>query len=135
MKKLAKNNKVPEFLPILLAFLLGVGLCVIVINNRPLKEPVYLLAEVDIKDYEEFAGYARKASEIIAAYGGKYIVRGGHIMPMEGNWTPKRIVLVEFGNIDQLKNCFNSPAYLEIKPQRDASSTSRAVILSGYRKR
>jgi len=117
---------------IILAFLLGFGACLLVVNLRQSKNAAYLFAEVDVKDYETFAEYAKRVPKIVNKYGGKYIIRGGKAMHMEGDWIPKRLVLIEFNNAEDLKKCFNSPEYLAIKPFRDSSSISKSAIVSSF---
>ena len=58
--------------------------------------PAYLIANVDIKDAEIFQEYMKATPQIIKKYGGKFLVRGGDFEIYEGNWNPKRLVVVEF---------------------------------------
>ena len=92
---------------------------------------MYLLADVDIHDNQTFAEYAKKSQDIIKKYGGRYLIRGGKIDHMEGKWPLERVILLEFNDIEKLNECFNSPEYLQIKPIRERSSSSKAVILQG----
>jgi uncharacterized protein (DUF1330 family) len=93
--------------------------------------PVYLLAEVTVKDPALYAKYAERVPAVIAKYGGRYLVRGGKAEPVAGGWQPERIILIEFESAEQLRRCFSSPEYLEIKPWRDGSTVSKAVMLEG----
>jgi uncharacterized protein (DUF1330 family) len=71
-------------------------------------------------------------AEIVKKNGGKYLVRGGEIIPMFGSWSPKRIVLVEFENRRTVKNCFNSVEYLKIAAFRENPTITKSVIVNGY---
>lgn len=95
---------------------------------------VYLVVEIEIKDQELYSDYVNKVYDIVTAYGGKYIVRGGRVMLVSGNWNPERIIMVEFPNIQQMQNCFQSPQYLEIASLREQSTMSKAIVVEGYNK-
>ena len=60
----------------------------------------YLIAAIDIKDPEGFDDYRRQVSPIIARYGGRYIVRGGAVTPLEGTAPQRRLVVIEFPSVD-----------------------------------
>ena len=57
---------------------------------------IYMIAESTTKDPEAYAEYQARVPDIIAKYGGRYIVRGGEITPGVGGWTPERIIVLEF---------------------------------------
>ncbi len=94
-------------------------------------KPVYLI--IDIKPFNEdmYFEYSRKSPEIMKKYGGEYIVRGGTIMPFIGSWKAERIIIIKFPSINKLHECFGSPEYKEIKPLREKSSVSKAIIVEG----
>ena len=56
----------------------------------------YVIAEVTVTDPSGFGEYQQQVSATIAAYGGRYLVRGGATEPVEGEWNPSRLVIVEF---------------------------------------
>ena len=56
----------------------------------------YLIAEVNLKNPEEYSKYLSEVPKIISKYNGEYLVRGGKITHHEGEWKPKRIVVVKF---------------------------------------
>lgn len=94
--------------------------------------PVYLIIEIEIIDPAVYSTYVAKVFDIVSAYGGRYLVRGGKITPLTGNWQPERMIVIEFDSIDPVKECFSSPEYLELAPLREQASTSRALIVEGY---
>ena len=94
--------------------------------------PVYFVAEIQqIKDKESYSKYAEVASEIVKKYGGKYHVRGGKAACFFGDWQPGRLIIVEFENEEQLRNCFKSPEYRAIAPLREKATVGRAVVVEG----
>jgi uncharacterized protein (DUF1330 family) len=94
--------------------------------------PVYLIIEVEPKDRELYAQYVEKVLSIIEKYGGRYLIRGGRVIPLMGDWNPERVILIAFDDIDQIRECFQSREYLEIAPLRERSTTSRSIIVEGY---
>jgi uncharacterized protein (DUF1330 family) len=93
--------------------------------------PVYLLIEIKIIHRELYSKYIRKVHEVVTMHGGRYLVRGGKVTPLSGDWVPERIIVIEFETIEQLRKCFNSAEYLELAPLREQSTESRAIILEG----
>ena len=94
--------------------------------------PVYMIIEIKVMDKELYTRYVEKVPEIVKKHGGRYLVRGGKVIPMFGNWSPERIVLIEFKTEEQLRNCFNSAEYLKIATFRENSTITKAVIVNGY---
>ncbi|HII93429.1 MAG TPA: DUF1330 domain-containing protein [Methanosarcina sp.] len=94
--------------------------------------PVYMIIEIKVMDYELYTKYVEKVPEIIKKYGGRYLVRGGKVLPMFGNWNPERIVIIEFETEEQVRDCFNSTEYLKVAPLRENSTITKSVIVNGY---
>jgi uncharacterized protein (DUF1330 family) len=67
----------------------------------------------------------------IAAYGGKFIARGGAITVLEGDWRPTRLVIVEFPSAERAQAWWNSPEYAPAKALRQATSEGTLLILEG----
>lgn len=88
-----------------------------------------MIIQITILNHELYARYVEKVPEVIKKYGGKYLVRGGNIVSLFGNWKPERIVLIEFETMEQLKNCFDSPEYLKIAPFRENSTITKSIVV------
>src|SRR5579859_4511902 len=71
--------------------------------------PGYVVAEVDVTDPATFKQYSDKAPGMIAQYGGRYVIRGGNNTPIESD-APKRIVVIQFENVEKAKAWEDSPA-------------------------
>ncbi len=93
--------------------------------------PVYMIIEIKVMNHELYAKYVEKVPEIVKKYDGRYLVRGGDVIPMFGIWNPERIVIIEFETEEQLRNCFNSVEYLKIAPFRENSTVTKSVIVNG----
>jgi uncharacterized protein (DUF1330 family) len=91
----------------------------------------YLVVHVDVHDPDRYETYKAMAPASIRRYGGRYLTRGGAIEVIEGDWTPKRLVLLEFPSMEQAKAFWDSPEYAEAKALRIAATTSEMVLLEG----
>ena len=91
--------------------------------------PSFFLAEIEVFDLDKYREYIDRASQIVQRYGGEYVFRSEHIVPMSGNWTPHRLVLIRFNTKADILMCFGSEEYLQIKHLREQSTKSRAVII------
>ena len=63
----------------------------------------HVIVEIDITDPVGYEEYKRMGTPTVAAYGGKFVVRGGKTEVLEGNWVPKRLVVLEFENMKRAK--------------------------------
>ncbi len=91
----------------------------------------FLIADIEVTDSAGFEEYKRLANDTITAYGGKYVVRGGGFEVLEGDWSPRRIVILEFPNVSLLKAWYDSPEYAPLKHIRERSANSRFVMVEG----
>jgi uncharacterized protein (DUF1330 family) len=91
----------------------------------------YIVAEIDVIDADAYEEYRRQAPPSIAQYGGKYIVRGGRTETLEGQWAPKRIVILEFPSFEQAKKWWSSPEYAPAKQLRQRSARTKMIVVDG----
>ena len=92
---------------------------------------VYMIVEIEVKSEMVYAEYVDKVRAIVEKHGGRYLVRGGEVTPLSGNWSPERVVIIEFEAIEQVRRCFDSPEYLELVPLREQSTVSKAIVVDG----
>ena len=88
----------------------------------------YVIAEIDITDPAAYEDYRRQVPDVIARYGGKYIVRGGRVETLEGGWSPKRIAVVEFPSMEQALKFYRSPEYAPLLRIRQKASRGKLII-------
>ena len=93
--------------------------------------PAYLVVHVDVHDPVRYETYKSMAPPSIRLYGGRYLTRGGATEVLEGDWTPKRLVILEFPDMERAKAFWDSPEYAEAKALRMATATSSMVLLEG----
>ncbi|MEO6637901.1 MAG: DUF1330 domain-containing protein, partial [Ginsengibacter sp.] len=77
--------------------------------------PAYVIVEVNIEDETIYEEYKKLTPAAIAAYDGKFIVRGPQTVCLEGDWNPERIVVLEFPSVDRAKEWWSSPEYSKPK--------------------
>jgi len=93
--------------------------------------PAYLIAEVDVADTAAYEEYKKLTPGAVAAYGGKFIVRGGTVDSKEGGWKPARLIVVEFASMEQARKFYDSPEYAPALAIRLKAAKSRLVLVEG----
>ena len=91
----------------------------------------YVIVDITVTDPERCEDYKKLAPPAIAAYGGKYVVRGGKSEKLEGNWEPNRIVILEFESTEKAKEFINSPEYREARALRHETASSNMIVVEG----
>ena len=93
--------------------------------------PGYVIADVTVTDPETYADYRALTPGSIAAFEGRFLVRGGEHEVIAGGWRPGRLVLLEFDSLAQAEAWYESPAYVEARAIRQRASTGHMVHLEG----
>jgi uncharacterized protein (DUF1330 family) len=93
--------------------------------------PAYVIAETDVTDPERYEQYKAASPAAIAAGGGRFLVRGGELAILEGDWQPTRLVLLEFEDLAAAKRWYESEAYQEAKKLREGAARLRVVAVQG----
>ncbi|HXM83059.1 MAG TPA: DUF1330 domain-containing protein [Burkholderiales bacterium] len=91
----------------------------------------YVIAEIDITDPAAYEEYRKQVPAIIARHGGRYIVRGGKIEPLEGSWSPKRLAVLEFPTLEQALKWYRSPEYAPLAKLRQKASRGKMIVVEG----
>ncbi len=91
----------------------------------------YVIVEIDVADPVRYEDYKKLAPPSIAQYGGKYLARGGTTEALEGDWSPKRLVILEFPTVEQAKKWHDSPEYAPAKKLRNQTAKSKMVVIPG----
>ena len=93
--------------------------------------PAYLILDITVNEPDLFEEYKKLAPVTIEAYGGKYLARGGTAEALEGDWTPNRVVILEFENAATAKKWLESPEYGEARAMRQKAATSHVIVVDG----
>jgi uncharacterized protein (DUF1330 family) len=91
----------------------------------------YVIVDIDVTEPVEYETYKRLAAPTVAAYGGRYVVRGGATETLEGNWTPHRLVVLEFESVEQARRWWDSPEYTAARVVRQRTARTNMVIVAG----
>ncbi|MCX8061966.1 MAG: DUF1330 domain-containing protein [Anaerolineales bacterium] len=91
----------------------------------------YVIVDIEVTDPVGYEEYKRLAAPTVAQYGGKYLARGGATEVLEGEWQPKRLVILEFENIERAKAWLNSEAYRTARELRHRYARSNMVVVAG----
>jgi uncharacterized protein (DUF1330 family) len=94
--------------------------------------PAYIVVDVSIHNAENYEDYKKLTPASIAAYGGKFIVRGGKTETLEGNWQPERMVVIEFSTVERAKQWWASDEYAPAKALRQANAETKMILLEGF---
>jgi uncharacterized protein (DUF1330 family) len=93
--------------------------------------PAYVIVETNVTDPERYEQYKAAAQAAIAAGGGRYLVRGGEIAVLEGDWQPSRLVVLEFADLGAVKRWYDSDAYQQATRLREGAAHLRMVAVQG----
>jgi uncharacterized protein (DUF1330 family) len=91
----------------------------------------YVIVDIDVHDPVGYEEYKQLAPAAVAQYGGKYIARGGKTETLEGDWSPSRLVILEFENSEQAKKWLNSEEYRAARQMRHQTAHSNMVVIEG----
>lgn len=93
--------------------------------------PAYVIVEISIHDPELYEEYKKLTPASIAEYGGKFVIRGGRTVSLEGGWEPQRMVVAEFSSVEQAEKWWHSDGYEKAKKIRQASADTKMIIVEG----
>ncbi len=91
----------------------------------------YALVNVEITDSVGFAEYRNRVPATIAAFGGRFLTRGGVTEVLEGRWTPNRLVVIEFPDVATIKAWYHSPEYQQLLQIRRRTAKADFVVIEG----
>ena len=91
----------------------------------------YIIVDVEITDETAFAEFAERIVDVVDAHGGRYLVRGGAAEAIAGDWTPHRVVVMEFESAERARECINSTAYEELTDLRVRGAKTSMIIVEG----
>jgi len=93
--------------------------------------PAYIYANVEVTDPAAYEVYRAQVPALIAAHGGRYLVRGGACEVLEGDAVPQRQVILEFPDMAQLKAFYRSPAYQVLVGIRQSAARGHLFAIEG----
>lgn len=91
----------------------------------------YVVVQIEVRDPDTYEHYKTLAPPSIAAHGGRYLVRGGKVEVLEGGWSPKRLVVLEFPSAERARAWWSCTEYAEPKAMRHASADTQMILVEG----
>jgi uncharacterized protein (DUF1330 family) len=91
----------------------------------------YVIVEIEVTDPVGYEEYKKQAADTVHKYGGKYIVRGGKTEVFEGDWNPKRIVILQFDSIARAKEWLECEEYREPRKLRHSTAKTKMIAVEG----
>ena len=91
----------------------------------------YVINDMEVTDPQLLEEYKKLSPATVLQYGGRFLARGGPMQVLEGTWTPKRLVILEFPSVAQAQAWVNSPEYAPARRVRQKASRSNIVVVEG----
>ena len=91
----------------------------------------YVIVEIEVVDPVGYEEYKKQAAATVHQHGGKYIVRGGKTEVLEGDWNPKRIVVLQFESMERAKEWLNCEEYREPRKMRHRTAKTNMILVEG----
>ncbi len=92
----------------------------------------YVLVNVDTSNPVEYEEYKAMAQDAVARFGGRYLARGGKMKVLEGDWAPKRLVVLVFDSFERATEWWESDLYAPAKRLRQRLSKTDIIVVDGY---
>ena len=86
------------------------------------------LSDVDVN--AQIVEYIERIDETLAPYGGRFVVHGGALTPVEGTWDGD-VVIIRFPDAGAARAWYASPGYQAILPLRLDNSGGIVCIVEG----
>jgi uncharacterized protein (DUF1330 family) len=93
--------------------------------------PAYVIVETDVHDPEQYERYKAASPDAVHSCRGRFVVRGGELAVLEGDWHPSRLVILEFPDLEAAKRWYDSPEYGDAKRLRESAANLRMVAVQG----
>ena len=93
--------------------------------------PGYVIVEITVRNREAYERYKQLAAPAVAAYGGRYLVRGGTTETLEGTWAPGRFVVLEFPTVKAGREWWESPEYAPARALRQSCADTEMLLVEG----
>lgn len=92
----------------------------------------YVIVQGTITDQEKYDQYKTLTPATVEQYGGRFLVRGGAMEHLEGEWDVARLVMLEFSDMDAARRWYASPEYQAAKAVREGAATMTFTLVDGY---
>lgn len=91
----------------------------------------YVIVDAEILDPVKYEEYKKLTPQAIAKHGGRFLVRGGPSVVLEGDWRPNRVVVVEFPSLEAARNFYTSVEYTAARRARAGAAKMDMIAVDG----
>ncbi len=91
----------------------------------------YIIARIDVTNADQYENYKAAAPAVIARYGGTYLARGGAVETTEGEEERRRVVILQFPDMDAARTFYNSPEYTAAREKRAGAANGQFLLVEG----
>lgn len=91
----------------------------------------YVIAQLEVIDPAAYAEYGKAVTATIEAHGGRFLARGGAVEVFEGDFVPKRVVVIEFPDADAMRRWYRSPEYAPLVAMRKRAARGSLYMVAG----
>src|SRR5207245_3188423 len=91
----------------------------------------YVIAEIEVTDPALYEDYRKQVPATVEKHGGRFIVRGGKVEALEGGWSPKRLVVLEFPTLQKALGWYRSADYAPLIKLRQRASRGKLIAIEG----
>ena len=91
----------------------------------------YVITDVEITDESLYGEFMARVTSTVEAHGGKFVARGGEFEVILGDWTPKRLAILKFEDLQRVHSWLSSPEYTALDDIRSRSSNINMVVVEG----
>jgi len=95
--------------------------------------PAYVIARVEVADWDKYNEYLKAGPGTIAQYGGRFIARAGEVAVLEGPEESRRLIILEFPSLAKAKAWYNSKEYQDAKKLRAGASVGSLIAIDGVK--
>jgi uncharacterized protein (DUF1330 family) len=91
----------------------------------------YVIASIKVKDPERYPEYARQTPAVVERHGGRFLAKGGRYEELEGSWPGRRLVIIEFPDMETARRWYGSREYQELAALRQRYADGDIVLVEG----
>jgi uncharacterized protein (DUF1330 family) len=91
----------------------------------------YVIARIEVTDWDQYKKYIAASPAAIAKFGGKFVSRGGEKVTFEGPDETRRVVIIEFPSMDDAKAFYSSDEYTEARKLRAGAAEASLIAVEG----
>ena len=94
--------------------------------------PAYVIVDIDIFDQASYDANNLGGIDTVSVYDGRYLVRGGTVETLEGDWLPRRLVILEFPSMERAREWLVSAEYAPARALRHQVANTNMLLVEGY---